>query len=201
VDVIDIHVQNVERLYIQRNSYTHYSVSRKVKCANLHAQKRRLQPEAPRRRVQSLQLCELQQYRLSVTFGCSGLKTRSCVLPLLPISSHPPAMMIYEPPTARHLPLTFCHIVVCVFRAGHVQTAALCWKAQNVLCLTYLLTYSLTHSMVQDIIWKADCHSACQKISCFLMEPGGSLPCSNKPATGLYPEPAETSSPHPSLSP
>jgi hypothetical protein len=34
--------------------------------------------------------------------------------------------------------------------------------------LTYLLTHSLTHSMVQDIIWKADSHSACQKISCFL---------------------------------
>jgi hypothetical protein len=34
--------------------------------------------------------------------------------------------------------------------------------------LTYLLTHSLTHSIVQNIIWKADCHSACQKISCFL---------------------------------
>jgi hypothetical protein len=34
-----------------------------------------------------------------------------------------------------------------------------------------------TYSMVQDIIWKADCHSACQRISCFLMEPKGSLPC------------------------
>jgi hypothetical protein len=35
---------------------------------------------------------------------------------------------------------------------------------------TYLLTYLLTHSVVQDIIWKAHCPSACQKISCFLME-------------------------------
>jgi len=32
--------------------------------------------------------------------------------------------------------------------------------------LTYL--FSLTYSMVQDIIWKADSHSAFQKISCFL---------------------------------
>jgi hypothetical protein len=32
---------------------------------------------------------------------------------------------------------------------------------------TYLLTYLLTHSMMQDIIWKADSHLACQK-SCFL---------------------------------
>jgi hypothetical protein len=34
--------------------------------------------------------------------------------------------------------------------------------------------------MVQDIIWKADCHSACQKTPCFLMEPEGSSPCSHK---------------------
>jgi hypothetical protein len=33
------------------------------------------------------------------------------------------------------------------------------------------------------------------------MEPEGSLECSQKPATGLYPEPAESSSPHWSLSP
>jgi len=33
---------------------------------------------------------------------------------------------------------------------------------------TNLLTYSLTHSRVQNIIWKANCHSACQKISFFL---------------------------------
>jgi hypothetical protein len=31
----------------------------------------------------------------------------------------------------------------------------------------------------------------------FFMEPEGSLPCSQKPATGPYPEPAESSSPHP----
>jgi hypothetical protein len=32
------------------------------------------------------------------------------------------------------------------------------------------------------------------------MEPEGSLPCSQKLAIGLYPEPAESSSPHLSLS-
>jgi hypothetical protein len=37
--------------------------------------------------------------------------------------------------------------------------------------LTYLLTYLLTHSMMQDIIWKADCHSACQKILLSLWNP------------------------------
>jgi hypothetical protein len=34
----------------------------------------------------------------------------------------------------------------------------------------YLLTY-LLYSMVQDIIWKADCHSACQKYPVFLWNP------------------------------
>jgi hypothetical protein len=33
------------------------------------------------------------------------------------------------------------------------------------------------------------------------MEPEGSLPCLQKPATGPYPEPAESSSLHQSLSP
>jgi hypothetical protein len=49
--------------------------------------------------------------------------------------------------------------------------------------------------MVQDIIQKADGHSACQK-NPFFTEPEGSLPCSQKPATGPYPEPAESSSPN-----
>jgi hypothetical protein len=40
-----------------------------------------------------------------------------------------------------------------------------------------------------------------KKILLFFMEPEGSLPCSEKPATGTYPEPAESSSPHRSLSP
>jgi hypothetical protein len=35
--------------------------------------------------------------------------------------------------------------------------------------------------MVQDIIWKADSHSACQKILCFFTEPEGPLPSSQKP--------------------
>jgi hypothetical protein len=55
--------------------------------------------------------------------------------------------------------------------------------------------------MVQDIIRNADCHSVCQKNRAFFMEPEGSLPCSQKPATGPYPEPAESSSPHRSLFP
>jgi hypothetical protein len=58
----------------------------------------------------------------------------------------------------------------------------------------------LTYSMVQDIIWKADCHSSCQKCLSFFMEPEGSLPCPQKSATGPYPEPVESSSSHRSLS-
>jgi hypothetical protein len=48
------------------------------------------------------------------------------------------------------------------------------WQPQNSLRIpayeSMLLTYSLTHFMVQDIIWKSDNHSACQKISSFLYE-------------------------------
>jgi len=40
--------------------------------------------------------------------------------------------------------------------------------------------------MVQDIIWKAYSHWACQKIS-FLTETESSLSCSQKPTTGPYP--------------
>jgi len=47
---------------------------------------------------------------------------------------------------------------------------------------------------VQDIILKADCHTACQKISCFLTEPKDSSPCSQQPATGPHPEADEYSS-------
>jgi hypothetical protein len=62
-------------------------------------------------------------------------------------------------------------------------------------------TYLLTYSMVQDIILKADCYLARQKISRFPTKPEGSSPCSQKLATGPYLEPAESSSPHRSLSP
>jgi hypothetical protein len=42
--------------------------------------------------------------------------------------------------------------------------------------------------MVQNIIWKADCHLAIKKYPAFFMEPEGSSPCSQKPAIGPYPE-------------
>jgi hypothetical protein len=40
--------------------------------------------------------------------------------------------------------------------------------------------------MVQDIIWRADSHSACHKYSAFFMEHEGSLSCSQKPAIGPF---------------
>jgi hypothetical protein len=49
--------------------------------------------------------------------------------------------------------------------------------------------------LLQDPIVKT------KKYPAFFMEPEGSLPCSQKPTTGPYPEPAESSSPHQSLSP
>jgi hypothetical protein len=43
--------------------------------------------------------------------------------------------------------------------------------------LQFQVCYLLTYSMVQDIIWKADSHSAFQKYPILFMEPEGSLPC------------------------
>jgi hypothetical protein len=56
--------------------------------------------------------------------------------------------------------------------------------------------------MVQDIIWKQlIVTQPVGKYPAFFMETEGLLPCSQKPAIGPYPEPAESSSPHRSLSP
>jgi hypothetical protein len=47
--------------------------------------------------------------------------------------------------------------------------------------------------MVQNIIWKANSHSAYQIYTALFVEPGGSSPCSQKPAPEAYPDPAEFS--------
>jgi hypothetical protein len=41
--------------------------------------------------------------------------------------------------------------------------------------------------------WEANSHSVTQKIPPPLIEPEGSLPCSQEPATGPYPESDESS--------
>jgi len=58
----------------------------------------------------------------------------------------------------------------------------------------------LTYSMVQDIMWKIVTQLV-KKYPAFFMEPEGLSLCSHKPSTRHYPEPAESSSTHWSLSP
>jgi hypothetical protein len=61
--------------------------------------------------------------------------------------------------------------------------------------LPYLLTYSLT-PWCRILFQKLIVTLLIKKYLAFFMEPEGSLPCSHKPATGPYPEPAESSSSH-----
>jgi hypothetical protein len=61
------------------------------------------------------------------------------------------------------------------------------WDLAGSPILTVIL--ELTYSMVQYIC-KADIHIACQTTAWFFMETEGSLPCSQKPTTGRYLEPA-----------
>jgi len=63
--------------------------------------------------------------------------------------------------------------------------------------LTYLLTYSLTHSLTHSLIpcYRIFFEKSIVTQLAFFMEPEGSLPHSQMPVTGLYPEPAESSLP------
>ena len=61
---------------------------------------------------------------------------------------------------------------------------------------TFLLIYLLAHSMEQSPSWEATLLSDSQEIPPHFMEPEGSLPHSQVPATCPYPEPAR-SSPYP----
>jgi len=65
--------------------------------------------------------------------------------------------------------------------------------------LTYLLTHSLT-PWCRTFFEKLIVTQLVKKYP-FYIEPEGSLPYLQKPATGPYPEPGESSSPHRSLSP
>jgi hypothetical protein len=58
-----------------------------------------------------------------------------------------------------------------------------------------------TYPMVQDVFQKLIVTQLLKQYPTFFMEPEGSLPCSQKPATGPYPDPAKSSSPHRPLSP
>jgi hypothetical protein len=63
---------------------------------------------------------------------------------------------------------------------------------------SYLLTYLLTCRIFFE---KSIDTQFVKQYSAFFMEPEGSSPCPQKPATGPYPEPAESGSSHRSLSP
>jgi hypothetical protein len=70
------------------------------------------------------------------------------------------------------------------------------------LLISYLLTYLLTYLLHgAGYYLKSWLSLSASKNTLLFMEPEGSVPCSQKPATGPYPEPAESSSPHRSLSP
>jgi hypothetical protein len=69
--------------------------------------------------------------------------------------------------------------------------------------LTYLRTYLLTYLLTpwfRIVFEKLIVTQLIKKYPAFFIEPEGILLCSQKPATILYPEPAESSSPHRFLS-
>jgi hypothetical protein len=73
-------------------------------------------------------------------------------------------------------------------------------KHRDNFTFTYLLTYLLT-PWCSTLFEKLIVTKPLKKYPAFFMEPEGSLPFSQKPATGPNPEPAESSSPYRSLSP
>jgi len=96
-------------------------------------------------------------------------------------------------------PLTPCSKIFVHFLTS--RTSPWRWRQQGPpkqRYLTYLLTYLLTYFMVQDILWKAESHSASQTISSFLYGIRRFITMFTK---APYPEPAESSSAYRSLSP
>jgi hypothetical protein len=86
-------------------------------------------------------------------------------------------------------------IIVFTRDKGNLFSALWWIQSTNSLAISviHFNTYSLlTYSIVQDISWKADCHSSRQKLSRFLTEPEGLSPYSQMLTTGLYPEPKES---------
>jgi hypothetical protein len=64
--------------------------------------------------------------------------------------------------------------------------------------LTHSLSHSLTHSMENNTSWEANRFSGSREIPCIFLEPDGSLPHSQEPATCAYPE-SDRSRPYPNI--
>jgi hypothetical protein len=111
----------------------------------------------------------------------------------------------------RHLHIDSLHLPVNT----DCSTNLVCQEYSNILnpfsahCrfsfpLPYLLACLLTHSLTlwcRILFAKLIVIQLIKKYPASFMEPEGSSPCSQKSATGLYPEPAESNSLHQSLSP
>jgi hypothetical protein len=126
-----------------------------------------------------------------------------CQLPLAVTDQQTNSPTDRKGPTADRLAAVSCRHLQEVKLYSWTEKALYTHNQVNVLVKrrTQWQGVIFTYSMVQNILWKADSHSACQTISSFVMKPEGSLPCSQKPATGPYPEPAESSLLHRYLSP
>jgi hypothetical protein len=109
---------------------------------------------------------------------------------------------------ADHSPPSSAEVKECVELYLHSQYTFMtrCSVKENTgtLPLPYLLTYLLTYSLTpwyRIFFEELVVTQLVKEYSALFMEPEGSLPCSQKPTTGPYPEPAESSSPHRTLSP
>jgi hypothetical protein len=57
----------------------------------------------------------------------------------------------------------------------------------------FIFTHLFTNFLQQYYSWEADSALASQENTLHFMEPEGSLPCLQEPATGPYPKPDESS--------
>jgi hypothetical protein len=89
-----------------------------------------------------------------------------------------------------------CVLKTLIITGRAVATGCSMGDASAKISVIYLLT-----TWCRTLFEKLIVTQIVKKYPAFFMEPEGSLPCSQKPATGPYPEPAESSSPHRSLSP
>jgi hypothetical protein len=97
---------------------------------------------------------------------------------------------------------TICSYLWTVFTAPASVRSLMLIKDAEIL-ISFLVDYFCKYLLTTwcRIFEKLIVTQLVKKYPAFFMEYEGSLPCSQKPATGPYPEPAESSLPHRSLSP